>query len=394
MESDTFEGDEMEVYLDNSATTRCLPGVAGLMTKIMCEDYGNPSSLHKKGVESEKYIRYARETIAKHLKVQEKEILFTSGGTESDNIALIGTAFANHRAGRHIITTRIEHPAILQTCAFLQEQGFEVTYLPVDHNGVIRLSDLEHAMTRQTILVSIMHTNNEIGSLQPIAEAGALIKRMNPNTVFHVDAVQGFGKFRIYPKKMNIDLLSVSSHKIHGPKGVGFLYMNEKVKVKPIIFGGGQQKGMRSGTENVPGIAGMAMAVDEIYQDFDAKIDRLYTLKERFVQGVSQIEGVKVNGLTGRDSAPHVVSVSIQGVRSEVMLHALEDKGIYVSAGSACSSNHPSVSATLRAIGVEKQYLDSTLRFSFSVFTTQEEIDYTLQQMYDMIPMLRRYTRH
>lgn len=360
----------------------------------MCEDYGNPSSMHTKGVESEQYIRYAKEVIAKTLKVQEKEILFTSGGTESDNIALIGTALANHRAGKHIITTRIEHPAVLQTCAYLEEQGFQITYLPVDHNGVLRLSDLEKAMTRQTILVSIMHTNNEIGALQPIAEAGELIKRMNPNTVFHVDAVQGFGKFRIYPKKMNIDLLSVSAHKIHGPKGVGFLYINDKVKIRPIIFGGGQQKGMRSGTENVPGIAGMAKAVEEIYKDFDSKVDRLYAIKDTFIKGVSGIDGVKVNGLTGRDSAPHVVSVSIQGVRSEVMLHALEEKGIFVSAGSACSSNKPAISATLKAIGVEKQYLDSTLRFSFSFFTTEEEIDYTIKQMYDMIPMLRRYARH
>lgn len=384
----------MEVYLDNSATTRCLPDVAELMTKIMCEDYGNPSSMHNKGVESERYIRYAKETIAKILKVQDKEILFTSGGTESDNIALIGTAFANHRSGRHIITTQIEHPAILQTCAYLEEQGFQITYLPVDKNGVIRLSDLEKAMTRQTILVSIMHTNNEIGSLQPIAEAGELIKRMNPNTLFHVDAVQGFGKFRIYPKKMNIDLLSVSAHKVHGPKGVGFLYINEKVKIRPIIFGGGQQKGMRSGTENVPGIAGMAKAIEKCYTNLDSKVDYLYGIKERFINGVSQIDGVKINGLTGRDSAPHVVSVSIQGIRSEVMLHALEDKGIYVSAGSACASNKPSISATLKAIGVEKQYLDSTLRFSFSFYTTEEEIDYTIKQMCDMIPMLRKYARH
>lgn len=383
----------MEVYLDNSATTRCLPNVAALMTKIMCEDYGNPSSMHRKGVESEQYIRHAKEIIARTLKVQEKEILFTSGGTESDNLALIGTAFANFRSGNHIITTRIEHPAILQTCAYLETQGFEVTYLPVDSNGVISLLDLEKAMTSQTILVSIMHTNNEIGSVQPIGEAGALIKRINPNTVFHVDAVQGFGKFRIYPKKMNVDLLSVSAHKIHGPKGVGFLYMNEKVKVKPIIHGGGQQKGMRSGTDNVPGVAGMALAVEEIYKDFEEKTEYLYAIKDRFIEGLERLEDVKVNGLTGRDSAPHVVSVSIGGIRSEVMLHALEDRGVYVSAGSACASNKPATSATLKAIGVEKQYLDSTLRFSFSVLTTEEEVDYTLQQMYDMIPMLRRYTR-
>ncbi len=383
----------MEVYLDNSATTRCLPEVAALMTRIMCEEYGNPSSLHKKGVESEKYVRYAKEVIAKCIKVQEKEIFFTSGGTESDNIALIGGAYANYRAGRHIITTRIEHPAVLQTCAYLEEQGFMVTYLPVDAKGVISLSDLERAMTKNTILVSIMHTNNEVGAIQPIEQAGELIKRMNPNTLFHVDAVQGFGKCRIYPKRMHIDLLSVSAHKIHGPKGVGFLYISDKAKVRPIIFGGGQQKGMRSGTENVPGIAGMARAIEEIFSDFEEKIEYLYSIKERFVKGVSVLEGIRLNGPVGRDGAPHVVSVSIQGVRSEVMLHALEDKGIYVSAGSACSSNKPSVSATLKAIGVEKQYLDATLRFSFSLYTTEAEIDYTVKCLGELLPMLRRYTR-
>lgn len=383
----------MEVYLDNSATTKCLPEVAALMTRIMCEEYGNPSSLHKKGVESEKYVRYAKEVIAKCMKVQEKEILFTSGGTESDNIALIGGAYANCRAGRHIITTRIEHPAVLQTCAYLEEQGFAITYLPVNAKGVISLSDLERAMTPNTILVSIMHTNNEVGAVQPIEQAGELIKRMNPNTLFHVDAVQGFGKYRIYPKRMHVDLLSASAHKIHGPKGVGFLYINERAKVRPIIFGGGQQKGMRSGTENVPGIAGMARAIEEIFSDFDEKIEYLYSLKQRFVKGVSALDGIRLNGPVGRDGAPHVVSVSIQGVRSEVMLHALEDRGIYVSAGSACSSNKPSTSATLKAIGVEKQYLDATLRFSFSLYTTEAEIDYTVKCLGELLPMLRRYTR-
>lgn len=352
-----------------------------------------PQACIKKGVESEKYVRYAKEVIAKCMKVQEKEILFTSGGTESDNIALIGSAYANYRAGRHIITTRIEHPAVLQTCAYLEEQGFSVTYLPVNAKGVISLADLERAMTKNTILVSIMHTNNEVGAVQPIEQAGELIKRMNPSTLFHVDAVQGFGKCRIYPKRMHIDLLTVSAHKLHGPKGVGFLYINEKAKVRPIIFGGGQQKGMRSGTENVPGIAGMAKAIEEVFSEFDEKIEYLYKIKERFVKGVSALEGIRLNGPVGRDGAPHVVSVSIQGVRSEVMLHALEDKGIYVSAGSACSSNKPSVSATLKAIGVEKQYLDATLRFSFSLYTTETEIDYTVKCLSELLPALRRYTR-
>ncbi len=383
----------MEVYLDNSATTRCFDEVAQLMMRIMCEDYGNPSSMHHKGVEAEHYIRHARETLAKILKVNEKEILFTSGGTESDNIALIGTAMANHRTGRHLITTQIEHPAILQTMRYLEDQGFRVTYLPVDRHGKIRLEDLQDAICKETILVSIMHTNNEIGTLEPIAEAGELIKKMNPNTVFHVDAVQGFGKFRIYPSRMNIDLLSVSAHKIHGPKGVGFLYVNDKIKISPIIYGGGQQKGMRSGTENVAGAAGLARAAELMYENLDADMERLYRLREMFLQGISKIEHVKVNGCEGKEGASHIISLSVRGVRSEVLLHALEDRGIYVSAGSACASNKPMPSATLKAIGIERELLESTIRFSFSVFTTEEEIRYTLKALYEMIPMLRRYTR-
>ncbi len=381
----------MEVYLDNSATTRCFDEVAQLMMRIMCEDYGNPSSMHHKGVEH--YIRHARETLAKILKVNEKEILFTSGGTESDNIALIGTAMANHRTGRHLITTQIEHPAILQTMRYLEDQGFRVTYLPVDRHGKIRLEDLQDAICKETILVSIMHTNNEIGTLEPIAEAGELIKKINPHTVFHVDAVQGFGKFRIYPSRMNIDLLSVSAHKIHGPKGVGFLYVNDKIKISPIIYGGGQQKGMRSGTENVAGAAGLARAAELMYENLDADMERLYRLREMFLQGISKIEHVKVNGCEGKEGASHIISLSVRGVRSEVLLHALEDRGIYVSAGSACASNKPMPSATLKAIGIERELLESTIRFSFSVFTTEEEIRYTLKALYEMIPMLRRYTR-
>lgn len=385
----------MECYLDNSATTQTFESVAQLMCKIMCEDFGNPSSLHNKGIQAEEYLRYAKDIIAKNMKVNPKEIFFTSGGTESDNLALRGAAYANCRSGRHLITTSIEHPAILQTMQYLEGQGFEVTYLPVDENGRIRLFDLEGAMRPDTILVSVMHTNNEIGSLQPIAEAGELIKQINPNTLFHVDAVQGYGKFRIFPKRMHIDMLSVSAHKIHGPKGVGFLYVGEKVKIRPIIFGGGQQRGLRSGTENVPGIAGMAKAVEEIYKNLDADNDRMYALRERFAEGVQELGGVRVNGLPGRQSAPHVVSVSFEGVRSEVLLHALEERGIYVSAGSACASNHPDTagSATLRAIGLPKNLLSSTIRFSFSVFTTQEEIDYTLQALHEIVPVLRRFTR-
>ena len=383
----------MEVYLDNSATTRSFDEVAALMNRIMCEDYGNPSSLHRKGVQAENHVRYAKSVIANNLKVNEKEIFFTSGGTESDNLAIIGSARANCRSGRHLITTQIEHPAVLQTMKYLESEDFSVTYLPVDEKGCIRLEDLERAITGETILVSIMHTNNEIGSLQPIAEAGALIKRMNPRILFHVDAVQGYGKFKIHPKKLKIDLMSVSGHKIHGPKGVGFLYVDEKVKIKPIQFGGGQQSGIRSGTENVPGIAGMAKAVELIYGNLDQEVEKLYQLKKAFVAGLQKLEGITINGCSDEGGAPHIVSVSVSGVRSEVLLHALEDKGIYVSAGSACSAKKPQPSATLQAIGVKKDLLESTIRFSFSVFTTMEEIQYTLQAMYDIIPLLRKYTR-
>ncbi len=386
----------MEIYLDNSATTRTFPEVAELMSKIMCEDYGNPSSLHLKGVQAEKYLRYAKETLARIMKVSDRELIFTSGGTESDNLALIGVAMANYRAGKHLITTKIEHPAILQTMHYLEDQGFEVTYLSVGSDGCISLEELKNAMRKDTILVSIMHTNNEIGSVQPIEEAARIIKSMNPATLFHVDAVQGFGKFRIMPKRMGIDLLSVSGHKIHGPKGVGFLYVGEKVKIHNIIYGGGQQKNMRSGTENVPGIAGMARAAEILYTNLAEDTRKLYSLKKYLCDGLMKMEDVKLNNPEGEKGAPHIVSLSVKGIRSEVMLHALEDKGIFVSSGSACASNKPAVSgsATLRGIGLEKEYLDSTIRMSMSVYTTKEEIDYTLQTMYDMIPMLRKYTRH
>lgn len=383
----------MQAYLDNSATTRCSKRATDLMVKLLTEDYGNPSSLHMKGVEAEKYIKEAKTKIAKTLKIDEKELVFTSGGTESNNMALIGAALANKRAGNHIITTSIEHASVSATTAYLEELGFQVTYLKVDKDGLISLEELKEAVTEDTILVSLMMVNNEIGAVEPIEEAAKVIKAKNPNTLLHVDAIQAYGKYRIYPKKMGIDLLSVSGHKIHAPKGTGFLFIRDKVKVKPLIYGGGQQKGMRSGTENVPGVAALAEASVEIYENFDEKIEYLYALKERFIKGVSEIDGVTVNGRTGRDSAPQIVSVSIEGVRSEVMLHTLEDREIYVSAGSACSSNKPAVSATLTAIGLKKNLLDSTIRFSFCVNTTEDEIDYAVGVMKEVIPMLQKYTR-
>ena len=384
----------MEAYFDNSATTRCSDAAVALMQKVLLEDYGNPSSLHMKGVVAERYIKTATEQIARILKVSEKEIIFTSGGTESNNLALIGVALANKRAGRHIITTSIEHASVYNPLIFLEEQGFEVTYLPVDAQGVVSLEALAQAVREDTILVSMMHVNNEIGTIEPIEEAAKLVHEKNPGTLIHVDAIQSFGKLRIYPKRMWIDLLSVSGHKIHGPKGVGFLYVKDKTKIGPIIHGGGQQKNMRSGTENVAGIAGLGAAAEELYQNFDEKIGRLYELREYLVSGMKALEGTTVNGAEGRDAAPHIVSVSFEGVRAEVLLHALEERGIYVSTGSACSSNHPAISGTLKAIGVKTELLDSTVRFSLSVESTREEADYVLEQLAELLPMLRRFRRH
>lgn len=384
----------MEAYLDNSATTRCYKEAAEKMYRVMTEEYGNPSSLHYKGIEAEQVLREAKKILAHNLKVQEKELYFTSGGTESDNLALIGCAYANQRAGKHLITTSIEHPAVLQAMQYLEGQGFRITYLPVDADGIVRLSDLEEALCEDTILVSVMYVNNEVGSVQPIAEIGELLKKREKPILFHVDAVQAYGKYQIHPKKLHIDLLSISSHKIHGPKGMGLLYVREGVKIRPLLYGGGQQKDLRPGTENVPGIAGLGEAARRIYTDFEEKRDCLYGLKEYFIKGIQELEGVVVNGKTGRDSAPHIVSVSFEGVRSEVLLHALEDRGIYVSSGSACASNHPAVSGTLKAMGIKRELLDSTLRFSFSEFTTEEELAYCLKVLGELLPMLRKFKRH
>lgn len=391
----------MEIYLDNSATTRCYESVGDVVRTVMCEDYGNPSSMHRKGFEAEQYIKNAKVTLAKSMKVQEKEIFFTSGGTESDNLALIGGARANQRGGKHLITSSIEHPAILNTMQYLEEEeGYHVTYLQVDDRGCIDLEELKQALCSETILVSIMYVNNEIGSVQPIEEALRIVKGYNKHILFHVDAVQGYGKYHIYPKRLGIDMMSISGHKIHGPKGTGILYIGSNVKVKPIIFGGEQQKNIRSGTENVPGIAGIAKAAQEIYSGFDQKIEKMYELKSYFMKGILQIEDTLIHGIRDynskeelRQTAPHIVSAGFAGIRSEVLLHALEEKGIYVSAGSACASNHPAISGVLRGIHTEQKYLESTIRFSMSEFTTKEEIDYTLETLYNCVPMLRRYTR-
>ena len=385
----------MEAYLDNSATTRAYDEVADLVAKIMKEEFGNPSSVHHMGMVSGERLSQARETIAASLKVDPQEIVFTSGGTESDNLALIGVARANKWRGNHIITTKIEHPAILETMAFLEKEGFEITYLSVDETGTIDLDELKNAIRKETILVSIMFVNNEIGTLMPIQKAGELIKSVNKDTYFHVDAVQAYGKVLIRPRNMNIDLLSVSGHKIHGPKGVGFLYIKKGTKIVPICYGGGQQKGMRSGTENVPGIAGLALAAKKCYEDFDAKIKKLYDLKQYTVDSLlERIPDIKINGQKVSEGAPHIISVSIKGLAAETVLNMLSSKNIYVSAGSACTSNNPHVSDTLQAIGLEKDLLESTIRISMSFMTTKEEMDYFLDTLCSQVSNMRKFYRH
>ena len=384
----------MEAYFDNSATTRCYPEVAEIVVKTMTEDFGNPSAMHLKGVESEKYVREAAQTLAKILKVNEKEIIFTSGGTESNNLALFGGADANKRSGNHIITTSVEHAAVGQPAERLEQMGYEVTIVPVDHRGVVQLEALEKALRPDTILVSTMYVNNEVGAVMPVEEIAKLVHEKSPKALYHVDAIQAFGKYRIYPKKAGIDMLSVSSHKIHGPKGVGFLYINEKARIQPQILGGGQQAGMRSGTDNVPGIAGLGVAAKMVYTDFDKKIEHMYQLKERLAEGFLKLPDVRLNGMEIREGAPQILSASFLGVRSEVLLHTLEEKGIYVSAGSACSSHKRKAAGTLSAMGMEAAQRESTLRFSFSEENTFEEVDYALEVIGQVLPMLRRYSRH
>lgn len=385
----------MRAYLDNSATTRAYDEVARLVAKIMTEEYGNASSVHHMGTVSGNRLYSARETIAETLKVDPSEIVFTSGGTESDNTAIIGAARANAWRGKHIITTSIEHPAVLESCQELVKEGFEITYLPVDETGTVRLEDLKNAIREDTILVSMMFVNNEIGAVEPVAEAGKLIKSINEQIIFHVDAVQAYGKFQIRPKSMNIDLLAVSAHKIHGPKGVGFLYIKKGTKIIPICYGGGQQKGMRSGTENVPGIAGMALAAQMCYDNFNEKISALYELKKYLMDSLTErIPDIRLNGPECEKGAPHIVSVSIKGLAAETILNMLSSKEIYVSAGSACTSNNPHVSDTLKAIGLDKNLLESTIRISMSTRTTKEEIDYLLEVLSSQIETMRKFYRH
>ena len=380
------------IYLDNAATTKTAPEVVDAMLPYFTEHFGNPSSVYGFAAANKEVITKQREIIAKALGAKTEEIYFTAGGSESDNWALKATAEAYESKGKHIITTKIEHHAILHTCEYLEKRGAKITYVDVDENGIVKLDELEKAITPETILISVMFANNEIGSIQPIKEIGRIAKEHG--VLFHTDAVQAFCQVPINVDECNIDMLSSSGHKINGPKGIGFLYIRKGVKIRSFVHGGAQERKRRAGTENVPGIAGLGLATKMIYNDLDMKVALMRELKDYFIEQAGKIENTTVHGLKDEGSAPHIISLGIAGIRSEVLLHTLEDKGIYVSSGSACASNHPAVSGVLRSIGAAQEYLDATIRFSMSEFTTKEEIDYTLETLYNCIPMLRKYTRH
>lgn len=383
----------MDAYFDNSASTKVSEKAIDIMLKTMREDYANSSAKHIKGVDAEKYVKDAAETIAKTLKVKKSEIIFTSGGTESNNMALLGTAMAKKRLGKHIIISGIEHPAVYMPATFLAEEEFELTVLPVDKTGRVDLEVLKESIREDTILVSIMYVNNEIGAVEPVDEISKIIKSKNANTLFHVDAIQAYTKLKINPKTQGIDMLSASGHKFHGPKGVGFLYIDGNVKINPIIFGGGHQRGMRSGTLNTTGIAGMGVAAKEAYDEFDKRIEKIKSLKNFIMDELEKIEGSVLNTGRGDNFAPQIISVSFEDIRAEVLLHALEDRGIYVSSGSACSSNHPGISGTLKAVGIREDLLDATIRISLSELNNIEEAKYLIDNLNELLPLLRKFVR-
>lgn len=374
----------MQIYLDNSATTKPYKEVVEKMIFALENDYANPSSLHKKGLEVEKNIKKIREDIARSLGVKEKEIYFTSGGTESNNSIIRGVL---DKRKNHIITTKIEHPSVLDTIKTLEKEGIEVTYLDVDSEGKIDIDSLKSSIKENTILVSIMHVNNEVGSIQPISEIGKYLKTLKEKVYFHVDAVQSFGKINFKLSKYNIDFMSVSGHKIHGPKGIGFMYIKENSKVKPLFTGGGQEFGFRSGTENIPGIYGLGEAVRITNKNLDKNIQKINTLKNLLKSEIlNNIENVKIN--SPEDGVCHILNVSFLGVKGEVLLHYLEQKDIYVSTGSACSSKKKG-SHVLNAMNLSKDEIEGAIRFSLSCFNTEEEILETIKILKNSVEDLR-----
>lgn len=377
----------MERYLDNSATTRPYDQVTNKVAQVMKENYGNPSSLHRLGIAAEREVKAAREAIADTLRAAPGEIYFTSGGTESNNLAIRGACAAGR--GRHIITTPLEHPATMNTLKNLAKKGWRVDTVPVHRNGVISLSAFENLITPDTVLVTAMLVNNEIGSVQPIAQMAKILKRKNPRAVFHVDAVQGYCKVPCDVKSLGVDLLSISGHKIHGPKGVGALYIRKGTRIAPILYGGGQQDNLRSGTENVPGIAGLGMAAQICFHNMKEAVPRMEMLRQRLAAGIAEnISDIRIN--TPEECAPHILNISFHGVRAEVVLHSLENEEIYVSSGSACSSHKKEPSYVLTAIGIPRDWIDGSIRFSLSEMNTQEDIDAVVAVLPAIIERLRK----
>ncbi|HCT65672.1 MAG TPA: cysteine desulfurase NifS [Lachnospiraceae bacterium] len=383
------------VYFDNAASTRALPEVAEKFTQVLLSAYANPSSGSRLGMEAENIIKKSAQTLARLINAQSyEEIYFTSGGTESNNLAVFGTAKGYHRSGKHIITTQIEHPAITLPFKALEEDGYEVQFLPVDEKGYVNIDDLKNAIRSDTILVSIILINNEIGTVQDVESIGKAIKDANPNTIYHVDAVQAFGKYKIDVRKCNIDLLSASGHKFNAPKGLGMLYMKNRLKVKPIMYGGGQQKGQRPGTENAAGAAALALAAEESYKFLTESTKKVMEIKKYLAEGIlNSIEDTFINGEEIDKASPYVLNMVFKNLRSPVLLNALEDKEIFASAGSACNSKKKVQSSVLGAIGTQEDDIVGSLRFSFTRFNTMEEADICLEALKELVPMLRRFHR-
>lgn len=383
----------METYLDNAATTRVSPEVADTMREIMLNAYGNPSSLHKKGMEAEKILLQTRMLLAGHLGVADKEILFTSGGTEANNLAIGGVLKSRKRRGRHLVVSAFEHPSVAACASHYGELGWEVDTVPVDASGFVDLEKLKALIRPDTVLVAVMQVNNELGTIQPIEEIGALVKGCGSQIHFHVDGVQGYGKVPINLRKAKVDSYSLSAHKIHGPKGIGALYLSSKAAIVPMLWGGSQQKGLRSGTENVPGAAGLFAAARQAAAGMQEAGRHMAGLKQHLYEGIRDaLDGVHLNGSL-EHAVPNILNLRFDNVRGEVLLHALESAGIYVSTGAACASNKSSLSATLKAIGLADAEVDSAIRFSFSRYTTQEEVDHCLAELAAVVPKLRRFTR-
>ena len=377
----------MEIYLDNSATTKPYQEVVDKMVLALTTQYGNPSSIYKKGIEVEREIKEIRRNIARSLGAKETEIYFTSGGTECNNTIIRSVANLNKKTKNHIISTVIEHPSVLNTLKDLEADGFEVTYLPVGKDGKISLENLKNAIKKETILVSVMHVNNEIGTIQPIEEIGKYLKSLDEKVYFHVDGVQSYAKIKFRPSRYNIDFMSVSGHKLHGPKGIGFMYLKENNRIKPLLTGGGQEIGIRSGTENVPGIYGIGEAVRILNQDLEGTIDKIKGLRDLLKEEIlANIDNVKIN--SPEDGVCHVLNVSFRGVRGEVLLHYLEQKEIYVSTGSACSSKKKG-SHVLNAIGLTPDEIEGAIRFSLSDLNTKEEIMQTVEVLKESVSDLR-----